>query len=58
MDMHEYQANDLLEEYGVQIPFGGLAYSPGQATYRAKGIGGYRWVVKAQVHTGARGKAG
>jgi len=58
MDIHEYQAKALLEEYGVPIPFGGLAYSPEQAAYRAKEIGGDRWVVKAQVHTGARGKAG
>ena len=58
MDIHEYQAKALLKEYGVSIPFGGLAYSPEQAAYRAKEIGGDRWVVKAQVHTGARGKAG
>ena len=58
MDIHEYQAKALLQEYGVPIPFGGLAYSPEQAVYRAKEIGGDRWVVKAQVHTGARGKAG
>ena len=58
MDIHEYQAKALLEEYGVSIPFGGLAYSPEQAAYRAREIGGDRWVVKAQVHTGARGKAG
>jgi len=58
MDIHEYQAKALLQEYGVPIPFGGLAYSPEQAAYRAKEIGGDRWVVKAQVHTGARGKAG
>ena len=58
MDIHEYQAKALLEEYGVPIPFGGLAYSPEQAAYRAKEIGGDRWVVKAQAHTGARGKAG
>ena len=58
MDIHEYQAKALLEDYGVPIPFGGLAYSPEQAAYRAKEIGGDRWVVKAQVHTGARGKAG
>jgi len=58
MDIHEYQAKALLKEYGVPIPFGGLAYSPEQAAYRAREIGGDRWVVKAQVHTGARGKAG
>ena len=40
------------------IPPGGLAYSPEQAVYRCKEIGGERWVVKAQIHSGARGKAG
>jgi malate-CoA ligase subunit beta len=58
MDIHEYQAKDLLSRYSVQIPRGGLAYSPEQAAYRASEIGGDRWVVKAQVHSGARGKAG
>ncbi len=42
----------------MPIPVGGLAYSPEQATYRATEIGGGAWVVKAQVHTGGRGKAG
>ena len=54
MDIHEYQAKALLAEYGVAIPDGGLAYSPEQAAYRAHEIGGDTWVVKAQVHTGAR----
>lgn len=58
MDIHEYQAKALLADYGVIIPPGGLAYSPEQAAYRAKEIGGDRWVVKAQIHSGARGKAG
>ena len=58
MDIHEYQAKALLSEYGVPIATGGLAYSPEQATYRAKEIGGDNWVVKAQIHSGARGKAG
>jgi succinyl-CoA synthetase beta subunit len=58
MDIHEYQAKALLEGYGVPIAAGGLAYSPEQAAYRAKEIGGDKWVVKAQVHSGARGKAG
>jgi len=58
MDIHEYQAKELLEGFGVAVPRGGLAYSPEQAAYRAQEIGGERWVVKAQVHTGARGKAG
>ncbi len=58
MDIHEYQAKELLAKFGVPIPRGALAYSPEQATYRATEIGGNRWVVKAQIHSGARGKAG
>ncbi len=58
MDIHEYQAKELLQKFGVAVPRGGLAYSPEQATYRANEIGGNRWVVKAQIHSGARGKAG
>lgn len=58
MDIHEYQAKALLSDFGVPIPLGGLAYSPEQAQYRATEIGGDQWVVKAQVHTGGRGKAG
>jgi malate-CoA ligase subunit beta len=58
MDIHEYQAKEILARFGVAIPRGGLAYSPEQATYRAREIGGSKWVVKAQIHSGARGKAG
>ncbi len=58
MDIHEYQAKELLTGFGIQVPRGGLAYSPEQATYRAREIGGSKWVVKAQIHSGARGKAG
>lgn len=58
MDIHEYQAKELLSKFGVSIAPGGLAYSPEQAVYRAKEIGGTKWVVKAQIHSGARGKAG
>lgn len=58
MDIHEYQAKSILAGFGVPVPRGGLAYSPEQAAYRARDIGGSRWVVKAQVHTGGRGKAG
>ncbi|MDP6287728.1 MAG: malate--CoA ligase subunit beta [Acidimicrobiales bacterium] len=58
MDIHEYQAKALLSEFGVPIATGGLAYSPEQAAYRAKEIGGEKWVVKAQIHSGERGKAG
>jgi malate-CoA ligase subunit beta len=58
MDIHEYQAKALLSDFGMPIAKGGIAYSPEQAAYRAKELGGEKWVVKAQVHSGARGKAG
>ncbi len=58
MDVHEYQAKELLARYGVPIPRGGVVYSPEQATYRAKELGGSAWVVKAQVHAGGRGEVG
>ncbi len=58
MDIHEYQAKAILADFGMPIARGGLAYSPEQAAYRAKELGGEKWVVKAQIHSGARGKAG
>ncbi|MEM1360749.1 MAG: malate--CoA ligase subunit beta [Pseudomonadota bacterium] len=58
MDIHEYQAKQLLANFGVDVPPGALAYSPEQAAYRARELGGESWVVKAQVHSGARSKAG
>ena len=58
MEIHEYQAKQLLADFGVSIPRGGLAYSPEQAAYRARELGGARWAVKAQIHSGGRGKAG
>ena len=58
MDIHEYQAKKILSNFGINIPRGGIAYSPENAEYKARDIGGSKWVVKAQVHSGARGKAG
>ena len=58
MDIHEYQAKEILSKFGVAVPIGALAYSPEQAAYRAREMGGERWIVKAQVHAGGRGKAG
>lgn len=58
MDIHEYQAKEILSGFGVETPSGALAYSPEQAAYRARELGGDRWIVKAQVHAGGRGKAG
>ena len=58
MDIHEYQAKEILRDFGVKVPNGGLAYSPEQAAYRAREMGGNKWIIKAQVHAGGRGKAG
>lgn len=58
MDIHEYQAKEILAHFGVPAPRGALAYSPEQAAYRAREIGGDAWVVKAQIHSGGRGEAG
>ena len=57
MKLHEYQAKELLAEYGVPVPAGNIATTPEEAVEAATGIGG-AVVVKAQAHTGARGKAG
>jgi len=58
MDIHEYQAKEILARFGVPVPRGGLAYSPEQAEFRARELGGQAWVVKAQIHSGGRGAAG
>jgi malate-CoA ligase subunit beta len=58
MDVHEYQAKELLASFGVAVPKGAIAFSPDQAVYAATELGGSFWAVKAQIHAGARGKAG
>ena len=58
MDIHEYQAKKILAGFGVVVPRGGIVYSPETAENKAREIGGSKWVVKAQIHSGARGKAG
>ena len=58
MNIHEYQAKKLLANYGVPVPRGGVAHSATGAIYQANELGGDKWIVKAQVHSGARGKAG
>ena len=58
MNIHENQAKEILSKFGVSIPKGGIAYSPENAKDRATELGGDLWVVKAQIHSGARGKAG
>src|ERR1044071_3868599 len=58
MNIHEYQAKELLAKYGVPVPQGGVAYTADEAVGVARRIGGKVWVVKAQIHAGGRGKAG
>jgi succinyl-CoA synthetase beta subunit len=58
MNLHEYQAKHLLKAYGAVVPFGEAIMSANEAVEVAKKIGDSRWVVKAQVHAGGRGKAG
>jgi succinyl-CoA synthetase beta subunit len=58
MDIHEYQAKDLLAKFGVAIPQGAVAYTAAEAVAAAERLGGNLWAVKAQIHAGGRGKAG
>ncbi len=58
MKIHEYQAKELLEKFKVPIPKGGVAVSAHEAYQIAEGLGGDRFVVKAQIHAGGRGKGG
>ncbi len=58
MDIHEYQAKEILARFGVPVPRGGLAWSPEQAAFRARELGAPPYVVKAQIHSGGRGEAG
>ena len=58
MNLHEYQAKELLQQFGVAVPRGIKVKSQQEAVEAAKQLGGPLWVVKAQVHAGGRGKAG
>ena len=58
MNLHEFQAKQLFAEQGVPVPEGRAVGSAEQAARAASELGGSRWVVKAQVHAGGRGKAG
>ncbi len=58
MNLHEYQAKELFQCHGIPVPRGQVAGTPAEAREGARSLGGARWVVKAQVHAGGRGKAG
>ena len=55
MNVHEYQAKELLRSYGVAVPRGGPALTVDEAVAAAEAIGSGSWVVKAQIHAGGRG---
>jgi succinyl-CoA synthetase beta subunit len=58
MKIHEYQAKELLRNYGVATPRGIPCFSVDEAVQAAGTLGGKVWVVKAQIHAGGRGKGG
>lgn len=58
MNIHEYQAKEILRRFGVPVPRGLVASTPEEAGRVAMELGGATWVVKAQIHAGGRGKGG
>ncbi len=58
MKVHEYQAKEILRSRGVPVPQGRACFSVDDAVGAAEALGGERWVVKAQIHAGGRGKGG
>jgi succinyl-CoA synthetase beta subunit len=58
VNIHEYQTKELLRAYGVPVPAGRIAHNVDNAATIAEELGGERWVVKAQIHAGGRGKGG
>jgi succinyl-CoA synthetase beta subunit len=58
MNVHEYQAKELLRDFGVSVPAGAVASTPAEAEEAARGLDKGVVVVKAQVHAGGRGKGG
>ncbi|MDD8051022.1 MAG: ADP-forming succinate--CoA ligase subunit beta [Verrucomicrobiota bacterium] len=58
MNIHEYQAKELLRNFQVPVPDGEPAFTPNEAASAARTLGAGRFVVKAQIHAGGRGKAG
>ncbi len=58
MHIHEYQAKEIFKNFGISVPKSCLVLSSDEVEKACLSLGGERWVVKAQVHSGARGKAG
>jgi len=58
VNLHEFQSKKLFAGYGIPVPFGYAVETAKEARSAAEDMGGERWIVKAQAHTGGRGKAG
>jgi succinyl-CoA synthetase beta subunit len=58
MKIHEYQAKEIFSKFGIPVPRGSMTQDAEEARKIAEEIGGSRWVVKAQIHAGGRGKGG
>jgi succinyl-CoA synthetase beta subunit len=58
LKIHEYQAKEILRQFGVPVPRGIPAFTVQEAVEAAQKLGGAVWVVKAQIHAGGRGKGG
>jgi len=58
MNIHEYQAKDLLKEFGAPVPRGVVVYDIKEVSQKIKTLGTNNLVIKAQIHAGGRGKAG
>jgi succinyl-CoA synthetase beta subunit len=58
VNLHEFQSKKLFAGYGIPVPFGHAVQTAREARIAAEDMGGDRWIVKAQAHTGGRGKAG
>ena len=58
MNLHEYQAKQLFADYGMPVSLGEAVRTADEALSAAESLAGDKWVVKAQIHAGGRGKAG
>ncbi|HAK61628.1 MAG: ADP-forming succinate--CoA ligase subunit beta [Pseudomonadota bacterium] len=58
MNIHEYQAKQVLKTFGIPVPRGGVAFTPDEAVKVANALRAKNWVLKAQIHAGGRGKGG
>ena len=58
MNIHEHQAKELLRKYGISVPNGVFAFTVNELLEKVKNLNTKKYVLKAQIHAGGRGKAG